>query len=212
MALTSVSVLPVPLPCKRLVFSPTGPLDRDYDDVRRFADAATAGVKRALGAGSKHPLLIVQGTMPGRKAEEVELSALLAGLAALYVPLEIRDLGPERSSKVQGLGWGGSANIIEEATALETGKIVCRDIGGSDPERTAAPRVQGLVKGAKLCFRNPYFYFQHGESTSTASQLTSPASQKSKDLNKVSLLLQDLALDNKSNLGLLLYTYCPPTK
>ena len=50
---------------------------------------------------------------------------------------------------------------------------------------------QGLVKGAILCFRNPYFYFRHGESTSTASQLTSPASQKSKDLNKVSLLLQD---------------------
>ena len=51
---------------------------------------------------------------------------------------------------------------------------------------------QGLVKGAILNFRNPYFYFRHGESSSTASQLTSPASQKSKDLNKVSLLLQDL--------------------
>ena len=51
---------------------------------------------------------------------------------------------------------------------------------------------QGLVKGAKLCFGYPYFYFWRGESTSTASQLTSPASQKSKDLNKVSLLLQDL--------------------
>ena len=51
---------------------------------------------------------------------------------------------------------------------------------------------QGLVKGAILCFRNPYFHFQHGESTSTASPLTSPASQKSKDLNKVLFLLQDL--------------------
>ena len=51
---------------------------------------------------------------------------------------------------------------------------------------------QGLVKGEKFCFRNLYFYFLHGESTSTASQLTSPASQKSKDLNKVLLLLQDL--------------------
>ena len=59
----------------------------------------------------------------------------------------------------------------------------------SDPCMTYT---QGLVKGAILCFRNPYFYFRHGESTSTASQLTSPASQKSKDLNKVSLLLQDL--------------------
>ena len=51
---------------------------------------------------------------------------------------------------------------------------------------------QSLVKGAILCFRKLYFYFQHGESTSTASQLTFPASQKSKDLNKVPLLLQDL--------------------
>ena len=51
---------------------------------------------------------------------------------------------------------------------------------------------QGLVKGVILCFRNLYFYFRDGESTSRASQLTSPASQKSKDLNKVPLLLQYL--------------------
>ena len=29
---------------------------------------------------------------------------------------------------------------------------------------------QGIVKGAILCFKNLYFYFRHGESTSTASQ------------------------------------------
>ena len=45
--------------------------------------------------------------------------------------------------------------------------------------------VQGLVKGEKFCVRYLDFYIQHGESTSTASQLTSSASQKSKDLNKV---------------------------
>ena len=66
--------------------------------------------------------------------------------------------------------------------------------------------MQGLVKGVILWFRNPYFYFRHGESTSTASKPTSPASQKSKDLNKVSLLLQDLGWNleiltlNNSNL------------
>ena len=53
---------------------------------------------------------------------------------------------------------------------------------------------QGLVKGEKFSFRYLDFYFRNGESTSTASQLTSPASQKSKDLNKVLLLLQDLGL------------------
>ena len=50
--------------------------------------------------------------------------------------------------------------------------------------RNTALSTQGIVKGVKLCFRYPYFYFRHGENTSTASQLTSPASQKSKDLNK----------------------------
>ena len=52
--------------------------------------------------------------------------------------------------------------------------------------------MQGLVKGEKFCFRNLDFYFRHRESIPTASQPTSPASQKSKDLNKFSLLLQDL--------------------
>ena len=51
---------------------------------------------------------------------------------------------------------------------------------------------QCLVKEEKFCFRYLDFYFRHGESTSTASQLTSTASQKSKDSNKISLLLQDL--------------------
>ena len=38
--------------------------------------------------------------------------------------------------------------------------------------------IQGLVKGEKFSFRNLDFYFQHGESTSTASQLIFQASPK----------------------------------
>lgn len=33
---------------ERFVLSPTGPVDRCEDDVRRFFDAAEAGIKRAL--------------------------------------------------------------------------------------------------------------------------------------------------------------------
>ena len=44
-----------------------------------------------------------------------------------------------------------------------------------------------LAISCKRSFRNLDFYCRD-----TASQLTSPASQKSKGLNKVSLLLQDL--------------------
>ena len=46
---------------------------------------------------------------------------------------------------------------------------------------------QRFVKGEVFCFRYPYFHFQHGKSTSTASQLST-------DLNKVPLLLQNLEL------------------
>jgi len=145
-AMTSVSVCPVALPCKRLVYSPTGPLDRDYDDVRRFSDAATAGMKRALAAGAKKPLLMVDGSLPGQKGEEAALAGLLGALAAVYVPLEIRDLADARSVKVTSLGWVGAQAVIDEALAIETGRVVCRDIGGSDPERTAAPRVEEYVR------------------------------------------------------------------
>lgn len=44
----SVVILKVDdLPGHRLVFAPTGPLNRDYDDVRRFSDAAEKGIKRS---------------------------------------------------------------------------------------------------------------------------------------------------------------------
>lgn len=43
-----VVVLKVPgLPGNRLVFASTGPVNRDYDDVRRFSDAAASGMKRS---------------------------------------------------------------------------------------------------------------------------------------------------------------------
>ena len=48
------------------------------------------------------------------------------------------------------------------------------------------------LKRSTTLFQKSLFYFRHGESTSTASQLTSLASQKSKGLNYVPLLLQDL--------------------
>ena len=55
--------------------------------------------------------------------------------------------------------------------------------------------VQGLVKGEKFFSEVLTFIFDL-ESTSTASQFTFPASQKSKDLNKDLLLLQDLGLNS----------------
>jgi len=144
-AVTKGCVIPISLPCKRLVFSPTGPVDRDYDDVRRFQEAAEAGINRARAAGSRHPLLAVNGSLPGRSTDEAALAGLLGGLSALYTPLEMRETTGYKP-KVDGLGWAGSQAILTQALAIETGRVVCRDIGGSDPERMAAPRVEEYVQ------------------------------------------------------------------
>jgi len=147
-------VVPISLPCKRLVYSPTGQLDRDYDDHRRFAEAAAAGMKKAMAAGSKHPLLMVHGKMPNKSAEDAQLAGLLGALAAVYVPLEMREAVKEKAMKISGLGWAGEKSVMEQAHAMEAGRIVARDIGGSDPERMAAPRVEEYVheafKGTKV--------------------------------------------------------------
>ncbi|XP_060595128.1 putative aminopeptidase W07G4.4 isoform X1 [Ruditapes philippinarum] len=136
------------VPSGRLIWSPTGPLDRDYDDVRRFYDAGYKGIKRAMKAGSKWPLFVrpIDKTFP-----EAGKCATLGALQAAYVPLEIREDVPNRAKKVDKIGiWCDDLNRvkagIEKLNALEMGRIVTRDIGGSDPERMAAPRVEEYVK------------------------------------------------------------------
>lgn len=131
---------------KRVIFSGTGPLDKDYDDVRSFAEAAEKGVKRAIEAGCEAPMLYVQNTDKFPQAETV---AILGALKALYVPLEVREQVPTKATKVKSFGVfnsGKSDKNLQLAQALELGRIVSRDIGGSDPERMAAPRVEEYVK------------------------------------------------------------------
>uniref|UniRef100_A0A3Q3K5I8 Cytosol aminopeptidase domain-containing protein n=1 Tax=Monopterus albus TaxID=43700 RepID=A0A3Q3K5I8_MONAL len=84
-----VVLLKVPgLPGNRLVFASTGPVNRDYDDVRRFSDAAVNGIKRALKAGMQRPLLVCP---PHKEYKNSTLVAALGALHALYMPLEIRE-------------------------------------------------------------------------------------------------------------------------
>ncbi|XP_078421665.1 putative aminopeptidase W07G4.4 [Cetorhinus maximus] len=135
-------------PGARVIFAPTGPLNRDYDDVRRFGDAAAIGIKRALKAGMVKPILVCP---PEEFFQEAPLVTLLGALHALYVPLEIRERYPEKAIKVDYLGvWASSVEegkkLVLLSSAVERGRTVCRDIGGSDPERMAAPKVADYVQ------------------------------------------------------------------
>ncbi|GFO24637.1 Sb:cb283 protein, partial [Plakobranchus ocellatus] len=143
-----VLVLTDVVPCGRVIFSPTGPLNRDYDDVRRFADAASAGITRALQAGCRKPLLV---RPIDDSFEKAGLVSILAIFHTLYIPIELREAG--HGPKVDALGvWCTDIDKVTKgiahATALESGRIVARDIMGSDPERMAAPRVEDYVQEA----------------------------------------------------------------
>jgi len=144
---SEVSVIHSPdLPSKRLIFAPTGPLNRDYDDVRRFQDAADRAIKRALSTGCKAPLLV---TVKNDKYPLAQRVTLLGALQTLYTPIEVREAKADKVKKVNKLGVffeGSTDKELKIITALETGRTVYRDIGGSDPERMAAPRVAEYVQ------------------------------------------------------------------
>lgn len=145
-----VVVIKVPgLPGNRLVFASTGPVNRDYDDIRRFSDAAVNGIQRALKAGMQRPLLVCP---PHADYKNNTLVAALGALHTLYMPLEVRESNVKKNDhKVCVLGlWAAEeargTKLVELANALENGRLAYRDIGGSDPERMAAPRVADYVQ------------------------------------------------------------------
>ncbi|XP_065071995.1 putative aminopeptidase W07G4.4 [Rhopilema esculentum] len=132
-----------------VIFSQAGPLNREFEDSRKYLDVTLNAMKRALKAGCRKPLLVLPGEFTFNDYATV---CLLAALEACYVPLEIRQDVPKRAKKVDALGLyvgkGDSSSdykiqtsIIEKVVALESGRIVARDIGGSDPERMAARKV-----------------------------------------------------------------------
>uniref|UniRef100_A0A183AFD3 CYTOSOL_AP domain-containing protein n=1 Tax=Echinostoma caproni TaxID=27848 RepID=A0A183AFD3_9TREM len=79
------------------------------------------------------------------------LNAILGAYHALYLPLEVREMKPTTPLKAQQLGVkanveGLDKSFLVAAMALEQGRWVARDIGGSDPERMAASRIVDYLK------------------------------------------------------------------
>lgn len=144
---SEIGVFSVNLPSKRFIYSPTGPICPDYDDVRSFADAAKKGISRALRAGVKSPLLVVPSSDTFKQAE---LVTVLGALEALYVPIMVREDAPNKVVKPKTLAVyferkECTSSVLTLANAIEAGRFVARDIGGGDPERMAPPQVEKYV-------------------------------------------------------------------
>lgn len=70
------------VPGKRLVIAPTGPIDRDYDDVRRYFEAAKAGILEAKAAGAVKPVLAVVNVPADARYENARAVSFLGACQA----------------------------------------------------------------------------------------------------------------------------------
>ncbi|VDD80543.1 unnamed protein product [Mesocestoides corti] len=78
-----------------------------------------------------------------------KMSAALGGLHYLFKPLQVREMvGPE--AKVDKLGlYDFSPKLLKFVEAVGEGMGVLRDIGDSDPERTAPPKIVEYIEARR---------------------------------------------------------------
>lgn len=131
----------------RLVLSPTGKIS-PYHDARVVRDAAYKGIVRALEAGAKKPLLVVQNVV---NFPDGQLVGILGALEALYVPLQLRER--DNTKKFIRIGFHAEEKLSESfvktvrnAIALEKSRVFARDIAGGDPERMTPANIASYVQ------------------------------------------------------------------
>lgn len=129
------------VPGQKLIIAPTGPLNRDFDDVRCFADVAKQAAQLAKSAGARQPVLWVQAPSADSYAKATEV-VYLAMAQALWQPLEGREaLGEDKVEPISRIGLiGVSAQVAHYLHAVEAGRRLARDLCGTEPERMAPRR------------------------------------------------------------------------
>ena len=127
-------------PGQRLVVVPTGPLDRDYDDVRRYYDAARAGAQLALQAGATKPAIWVMDVPVAKTFANAQALSVFGFCQELYEPLEAREHFGESVEPVTDVTIIGEQVDCAWLTAVEAGRRAGRDLCGSEPERMSPIR------------------------------------------------------------------------
>ncbi|KAI8970779.1 hypothetical protein BDB01DRAFT_839886 [Pilobolus umbonatus] len=150
------------LPAERVLIVPTGSLDNDFDDARRFRDAAfEAGVK-ALKIGMTR-CLVSFCTEPTTGSLSWSFSetqtdyqhflpvTVLGLLEASFEPVDVRqhyELTQKKVPTLAHLGFMTTSvpeenfgELMQSIRAIEAGRRVARDIGNPDPEIMAPKNI-----------------------------------------------------------------------
>ncbi|MCM2680259.1 hypothetical protein [Echinimonas agarilytica] len=136
-----VGKLPVLIRCatapgKRIILVYTGPIHRDYDDVRRFYDAGQECIQLALSVGVRRPLLYVVSEGADERFRFATSITWLGTQQAIWHPLEAREKLGERLEPIRHIGLVGQGALPpEHLGGIEYGLRLARDLAGSEPER-----------------------------------------------------------------------------
>lgn len=126
---------------KRVVLAPTGPLNRDYDDVRRYFDAAKLAINEAKASGSVNPAIYLPALNTNSRYQHALEVAYLGACQALWQPLEAREFHGHGIEPITQIGLiDANEQTIKAVNALAAGQYAARDLCGTEPERMAPPR------------------------------------------------------------------------
>lgn len=120
----------------RLIISPVADSGNEYSDVRIFAKAAREGIAIAKAAGATKPLLVVPSVTDKRFANAEQVAALACG-QELWQPLEARE-AKSLPPSLTAIGLLNTATHSLLLNAAESGRVLARDLCGTEPERMSA--------------------------------------------------------------------------
>ncbi|KAF9083506.1 hypothetical protein BGX23_011382 [Mortierella sp. AD031] len=128
----------------RLILAPTGSLNGDSDDVRKFQEITKAAMKRAIDAGAVAPFIYFPSKIAADDEDYshfVEVS-LLGALAACFDPIDVREhyekIGKTYPVEMIGFHAAGVEFSDERRAfinAVEVGRRVTKDLGSPNCER-----------------------------------------------------------------------------
>jgi leucyl aminopeptidase len=140
-------------PGSRLVMGPVGSLNGDVDDVRRFSDAARSLLKCCTSVGIKRPLFWIVDPIDCSRLDADyryrKIVVMLALEAQCYIPLQAREVLFPNGSPDHEIGiYGLSPPMASWVSAVNSGRLLAKDIGGADPERMAPIKCANYILDA----------------------------------------------------------------
>ena len=112
----------------RVVLAPTGPLNRDYDDVRRYFDAAKLAINEAKAAGSVNPAIYLPKLHTDARYQHALEVAYLGACQALWQPLEAREYHGESIEPItQIVLIDANEQTVKAVNAIAAGQYAARD-------------------------------------------------------------------------------------